>query len=72
MLGTFLAGPVGSWLRVFVSAMLGAWLLDLSGAATVNFEEWQTYLIAGLVSVLPVIIAWLNSADPRFGPNVEG
>jgi hypothetical protein len=47
--------------------MLGAWLLDLADAATVDFANWQTYVVAGLVSLLPVVIAWLNSADPRFG-----
>jgi hypothetical protein len=66
-MGAFLATPVGSWVRVFVSGVLGAWLLDLSGAATIDWENWQGWVIAGLVSALPVVIAYLNSADPRFG-----
>jgi hypothetical protein len=47
--------------------MLSEWLLDLSNAASVDFSKWQTYVVAGLVSVVPIIIAYLNSADPRFG-----
>ena len=43
----FLVTPVGSWLRVFVAAMLNAWLLDLTPAATISFDAWQTYVIAG-------------------------
>lgn len=75
-MGSFLATPVGSWLRVFLSGMLSAWLLSLTNAATIDFADWQTWVIAGLVSALPVIVAWLNSGDPRFGrtppPPAEG
>lgn len=66
-LGTFLAGPLGSVLRVFGSALLVAFLADLQGAVTVDFANWQTYVVAGLASALPVAIAYLNPADPRFG-----
>lgn len=66
-MGKFLVSPVGSWLRVFASGVLGAWLLDLTGAATIEWNNWQAWVIAGLVAALPVAIAWLNSADPRFG-----
>jgi len=72
MLGSFLAGPVGSWIRVFVAAMLSAWLLDLSNAAVIDFAKWQTYVVSGLVSVLPIIVAFLNTSDPRFGKTTGG
>lgn len=66
-MGEFLAGPVGSWLRVFgaaaLSAYLGAQVLDADNFAT----NWKVYAVAGLVSVLPVVIAYLNPNDPRFG-----
>lgn len=67
MIGTFLAGPVGSWLRVFAAGVLSAFLLDIADVAQIDFAAWETWVIAGLVSVLPIIIAWLNQADPRFG-----
>jgi hypothetical protein len=66
-MGDFLASPLGSFLRVFVSVALGAWLLDLSGAISIDFSAWETYVVAGLASALPVAIAWLNPADVRFG-----
>lgn len=64
-MGEFLATPVGSWLRVFVATALTAFLADLSSDQIA--VDWKGYLIAGLVAVLPVIIAYLNAADPRFG-----
>ena len=66
-MGAFLASPIGSWLRVFLAAMLNAWLLDLTEVADISFDAWETYVVAGLVSTLPVIVAYLNAADPRFG-----
>jgi len=71
MIGKFLAGPIGSWLRVFAGAVLSAFLLSLTSAASISFVDWQTWVIAGLVSVLPVIVAWLNPADLRFGAGSE-
>jgi len=66
-LGTFLAGPIGSVLRVFAGAVLVTFLADLQGAVTVDFTRWQTYLVAGLAAAVPVAIAWVNPADTRFG-----
>lgn len=57
-----------SWLRVFLAACLTAVLAGLVDGGGLN---WQTVLIAGLVSVLPVIINWLNPNDPRYG-RIEG
>lgn len=48
-----------SWFRVFMASSLACWLSGVTDpVAMVN---------AGLVSVLPVIIRWLNPADPVFG-----
>ena len=64
-LGAFLAGPVGSWLRVFAAGAIGLFLVDLQDPEmTLGLTEYAT---AGAVAVLPIIIAWLNPADPRFG-----
>lgn len=65
MIGTFLAGPVGSWLRVFLGTALTVWLADLTT------DKWaaniSAYALAGVVAVLPLVIAFLNPADVRFG-----
>lgn len=65
MFEKFLAGPVGSWLRVFAATALGAYLIDLEDPNMTH--DWKAYVTAGVVAVLPVIIAFLNPADPRFG-----
>lgn len=66
---TFLSTPVGSFLKVFVSIVLGAALADLSGLESFEglLDGWQGWVIAGLSSALPVIINYLNPADPRYG-----
>lgn len=64
-MGSFLAGVVGSWLRVFASAALGLWLVDLQSNEI--SLEWTAYVTAGLTAALPVVVAWLNNSDPRFG-----
>lgn len=66
---SFLKNPLGSWLRVFVAVVLGLWLADLADVKYLHWDpsEWMAWLAAGLVAVLPVIIAWINPSDPRFG-----
>ena len=66
MMGAFLAGPVGSWLRVFVATALTAFLADLAEGSGWVFD-WTAYLLAAVVALLPIVIAYLNTADPRFG-----
>lgn len=64
-LGVFLATPVGSWVRVFIFAALTLYLTDL--AADGVAVDWEGYVIAGVLAVGPVFLAWLNPADPRWG-----
>jgi hypothetical protein len=59
---------LASWLRVFGAALLTAFLIDLTQGGSLDvFSNWGTWVVAGLVSVLPVIINWLNPNDPRYG-----
>lgn len=67
MVWTFLKDPVGSWLRVFAATIIAAALADLTEGDVDLLNHWQTYLVAGVAAVLPVIVAWINPADPRFG-----
>jgi ABC-type maltose transport system permease subunit len=64
-MGKFLAGPVGSWLRVWLATALTALLTDLASNSV--SLDWKAYAIAGVVAVLPIIIAFLNAADTRYG-----
>ena len=59
-----------SWLKVFASAVLGAYLIELQNG--INLFSWdlnmvEKLLTAGFVSTLPIIFNWLNPADPRYG-----
>lgn len=67
--GSFLAGPIGSALRVFVSLVLGAYVASLAagGGLVPSADDWQTWVGAAIVVALPVIIAAINPQDPRFG-----
>jgi hypothetical protein len=66
--GAWLAtSPLASWFKVFVSAVLGAWLADLAGVASVEFSNWEAWVTAGIIAVLPVVINWLNGSDTRYG-----
>jgi TctA family transporter len=60
----FGTSPIASFLRVFAAGILGWVILN---ADSLNIHP---ALVIGLVSALPVLIAWLNPSDPRFG-NVE-
>lgn len=65
----FLATPVGSWLRVFVLTVGTLWVADMRnvGYFHVDLSEWVPWVTAGIAAVLPVIVAWFNTQDPRFG-----
>lgn len=63
----FLNSPAGSWVKVFVSAILGFVLTNISNGVDIFSIEWKSLLSAALASVLPVIINWLNPSDKRYG-----
>ena len=57
---------VWSWLRVFLAAFITATLVDIADGG-LDGINWEAILIAGLVAVGPVVVNWLNVADPRYG-----
>jgi hypothetical protein len=69
-LGEFFASPFGSMLRVFVFAIGTAAVADWADLMKFDFSDWKIYVQAGLASVGPVLWAYFNGSDPRFG-NVE-
>lgn len=57
----FAKSPLAAFLRVFAAGVLG-WII-------LNADQLDMHpaLIIPLVSALPILIAWLNPADTRFG-----
>ena len=68
-MGQFLATPLGSAVRVFAGLVLGYFVLDLQndGGVSVTLDDLGTWVAAALAVALPIVIAWVNPADPRFG-----
>jgi len=68
-MGKFLTTPLGSALRIFVAAVLGYLVLDLTtdGKIDVSVSDLNTWVAAAIVVALPVVIAAVNPADTRFG-----
>ena len=69
MFGRFLTTPLGSALRVFVGLVLGAYVASLGeGSGLVpTVDNLETWVGAAVAVALPIIIAAINPADPRFG-----
>ena len=63
----FLASPLGSALKIFLAVMLTVSVTDWANQGCISFVRWQTWVIAGLVSAVPVAVNWLNPADCRYG-----
>jgi hypothetical protein len=73
MTSKFLNTPLGSWLKVGLSAFLGQIMVILTDPAQTLFC-WQTAQNLGIIfatAVIPLIINWLNAADPRYGKNKQ-
>ena len=59
--------PLATALKTFVAVVLSAAVADFATGATISLANWQTWVIAGLVSAIPVIANWLNPSDSRYG-----
>lgn len=60
----FARSPLAAALRVFVAVVLAMVIAQWTASGVIAFDKWQTWVIAGLASAVPVIIRWLNPADP--------
>ena len=66
----FLNTALGSWIKVFITALLTTYLMMLSEGRNLfswDLDMFEKLLTAGIVSVMPVIINFLNPNDPRYG-----
>lgn len=68
-MGKFLTTPLGSALRVFVGVVLGYLVLDLSndGRISISLDDLNSWIAAALVVAVPLVIAWVNPSDTRWG-----
>jgi hypothetical protein len=60
-----------SYLKVFLSVVLGMFLADGADLFAVDAADLRTWLAAGLASVVPLVITALDPKDHRFGRNAE-
>lgn len=56
-----------SWIKVFSSTVLALFLADGGDVVGVGWGDLRTYLAAGVASVLPLVITYLDPSDTRFG-----
>jgi hypothetical protein len=64
---TTLGKAVQSYVKVFVSVVLGLFLANGADVFAVDAGDLKTWLAAALASVLPLIVTALNPSDSRFG-----
>ena len=56
-----------SWAKVFAATVLGLFLADGGDVFAVDWADLRTWLAAGIASVLPLVITWLDPTDTRWG-----
>lgn len=62
---------VKSWAKVFAATILGLFLADGGDVFGVGADELRTWFAAGVASILPLVITWLDPTDGRFGRTDE-
>jgi hypothetical protein len=70
--GTGLGRAVQSYVKVFLTVVLGLFLADGANVFEIDASDVKLWLAAGLSSVLPLVLTALNPKDARFGikPNL--
>lgn len=59
----FLNSVYGSWLKIVLTAIL-TMIITKGNIYEVTLEEC---ISAAVISILPIIVNWLNPHDPRYG-----
>ncbi len=60
----FAKSPIAAAFRVFIAVVLAMLAADWTDGGSISFDRWQTWVIAGVAACVPVLIRWLNPADP--------
>lgn len=63
----FATSPLASFLKIFGAYLLSTAVAAWATTGVISLDQWQTWVIGGLVSAIPVIINWLNPNDARYG-----
>jgi hypothetical protein len=58
---------VFSWIKVFVSVVLGLFLADGADVFSVDASDLRLWLSAGFVAVIPLVVNYINPNDTRYG-----
>jgi len=64
---TSLGQAVKSYVKTFVTVVLGLFLADGADVFAVDATDLRTWLATAIASVLPLIITALDKTDTRFG-----
>jgi len=64
---TSVGRAVKSYVKTFVTVVLGLFLADGADVFAVDATDLRTWLAAALSSVLPLIITAVDKSDNRFG-----
>jgi len=63
----FASSPIASFLRVAFSIVLFMAVNDFVKFGEFNFENAESWFIAGIASGIPTVLRWLNPEDMSFG-----
>lgn len=56
-----------SYAKVFIATVLALFLADGADVFAVDATDLRTWLAAGVASVVPMVITYLDPSDHRFG-----
>ena len=67
-MGNWLAkSPLATAAKTFAAVLISAAIADWATGGAISLANWQTWVIAGLVSAGPVVVNYLNPSDDRYG-----
>jgi len=53
--------------KVFVAAVLGAFVLGGKDVFSTSLSDWRLYVGAGVTALVVSVLSYLDPSDPRFG-----
>lgn len=66
------ASPLASAAKVFVGTVLALAVADFATTGSLDLSRWQPWVVGALSAAVPVVVNWLNPADPRYGRGAPG
>lgn len=67
-IGTWLdTSPLASWVSAFVTIVIAMAVAHWATDFVIDFDQWQVWVVSGLVATLAPLKVALNPADPRWG-----